>query len=137
MAVSLNIDHGVRLIKLSKLYMCTQKHYKYNKDRCTVPDVYVSFSVPLIHSGHVITKLDYNNNKSYLPGKQNCSEKIVFLVNVTPRLGACSSLVWVYPVIERVCLDAVVRSIVSLMSMLRGQLVKCFTTITRYTEIFC
>ena len=33
-AVSLNVGSGVHLIKPSKLYMCTHKHYKHNEDRC-------------------------------------------------------------------------------------------------------
>ena len=38
-AVSLNVGGGVRLIKPAKLCMCTQKHYKHNKDGRTAPGV--------------------------------------------------------------------------------------------------
>ena len=31
-AVSRNVSGGVRLIKPAKLYLCMQKHYKYNED---------------------------------------------------------------------------------------------------------
>ena len=34
-AVSLNVGGGICLIKPAKLCMCTQKHYKHNKDRRT------------------------------------------------------------------------------------------------------
>ena len=36
-AVSLSAGGGVRLIKLTKLYMCRQKYYKQHKDECTEP----------------------------------------------------------------------------------------------------
>ena len=39
-AVSLNVGGGIRLIKLAKLYMCTQTHYKHNKDGRTAPGVH-------------------------------------------------------------------------------------------------
>ena len=57
-AVSLNIDSGIRLIKHAKLYMCTKKkHYKYNQDRCIAPGVWDHGSVPLSHSGNVVTRI--------------------------------------------------------------------------------
>ena len=34
-AVSLKFGGGIRLIKPANLYMCTQKHYKHNKNGCT------------------------------------------------------------------------------------------------------
>ena len=48
-AVSLNVGGGVHLIKLAKLYMCMQLHYKHDKDGHTVPGVCGHGSVPLSH----------------------------------------------------------------------------------------
>ena len=56
-AVSLNDGGGVRLIKPAKLYTCTQKHYKHNEDGRTAPGVCGNGSVPLSHSGNVVTKI--------------------------------------------------------------------------------
>ena len=53
-AVPLNIVH---LIKPEKLYMCTQKHYKHNEDGRTALDVRGHGSVPLSHSGNVVTRI--------------------------------------------------------------------------------
>ena len=55
-AVSLNVGGGVRLIKPAKLYICTQKHYKHNEDGRTAPGVCGNGSVPLSHSGNVVTR---------------------------------------------------------------------------------
>ena len=56
-AVSLNVGGDVRLIKPAKLYMCTQKHYKHNEDGRTAPGVCGNGSVPLSHSGNVVTRI--------------------------------------------------------------------------------
>ena len=56
-AVSLNVGGGVRLIKPAILYMCTQKHYKHNEDGRTAPGVCSNGSVPLSHSGNVVTRI--------------------------------------------------------------------------------
>ena len=50
-AASLNVGSGVRLIKPAKAYICTQTHYKHNKDGHTAPGVCGRGSVPLSHSG--------------------------------------------------------------------------------------
>ena len=55
--MSLNVGGGVRLIKSAKLYLCTQKHYKHNADGRTAPGVCGNCSVPLSHSGNVITRI--------------------------------------------------------------------------------
>ena len=55
-AVSLNVGGGVRLIKPAKLYMCTQTHYKHDEDGRTAPGVRGHDSVPLSHSGNVVTR---------------------------------------------------------------------------------
>ena len=39
-----------RLIKLAKLFKCTQKHYKHNEDGRTAPGVCGNGSVPLSHT---------------------------------------------------------------------------------------
>ena len=56
-AVSLNVDCGFRLIKMAKLSMSTQKHYKHNGDRCMAPGVHGHRSVPLSHLGNVIMRI--------------------------------------------------------------------------------
>ena len=55
--VSENVGDGVRRIKLAKLCMCTQKHYKHNEDGRTEPGVCGNGSVPLSHSGNVVTRI--------------------------------------------------------------------------------
>ena len=40
---------------VAKLYKCAQTHYKHNEDGLTAPDVRGHGSVPLIHSGNVVT----------------------------------------------------------------------------------
>ena len=52
-AVSLNFDGGVRLIRPAKL----AKHYKHNTDGRTAPGVCGNGSVPLSHSGNVVTRI--------------------------------------------------------------------------------
>ena len=56
-AVSLNVGGGVHLIKPAKLCMCTQTHYKHDKDRRTVPGVGGHGSIPQSHSGNVVTRI--------------------------------------------------------------------------------
>ena len=56
-AVSPNIGGGVRLIKPAKLYMCTQKHYKHNKDGHTAPGVCCHGSVLQDHLENVLMKI--------------------------------------------------------------------------------
>ena len=51
-AVSLNVGGGVRLIKPAKLCMCTQ-----NTTNTTRPGVCGNGSVPLRHSGNVVTRI--------------------------------------------------------------------------------
>ena len=63
-AVSLNVGGGVRLIKSAKLYMCTQKYYKHNEDGRTSPGVRGHGSVPLSHSGNVVTRIGLQQTPS-------------------------------------------------------------------------
>ena len=56
-ALSLNVGGGVRLIKPAKLYMCMQTHYKHEEDGRTAPGVRGHGSVPLSHSGNVVTRI--------------------------------------------------------------------------------
>ena len=56
-AVSPNVGGSVRLIKPAKLYMCTQTHYKHGEDGRTAPGVRGHGSVPLSHSGNVVTRI--------------------------------------------------------------------------------
>ena len=56
-AVSLNVSGGVSLIKPAN---CTvhvhAKHYKHNEDGHTAPVVCGNGSMPLSHSGNVVTR---------------------------------------------------------------------------------
>ena len=61
-AVSLNVGGGVRLIKPAKLYMCTQTHYKHDENGRTAPGVRDHGSVPLSHSGDVVTRNGLHTN---------------------------------------------------------------------------
>ena len=56
-AVSLNIGGGLRLIKLAKLYMCRQTHYRHNEDGSSAQDMRGHGFVPLSHSGNVFTRI--------------------------------------------------------------------------------
>ena len=56
-AVSLNDGGCVRLINPAKLYMCTQKHDKHDEDGRTAPGVRGHGSIPLSHSGNVVTRI--------------------------------------------------------------------------------
>ena len=56
-AVPLNVGGGVRFIKPTKLCMWPQKHYKHNEDGRTAPGVCGNGSVPLSHSGNVVTRI--------------------------------------------------------------------------------
>ena len=62
-AVSLNNGGGIRLIKPAKLYMCGQKHYKYNEDECMETDVPGHDSILLSHLGNVITRIGLQHGK--------------------------------------------------------------------------
>ena len=62
-AVSLNVGGGVRLIKPARLYIYTQTHYKHDEDKRTAPDVCGHGSVPLSHSGNVVTRTGLLTNK--------------------------------------------------------------------------
>ena len=78
----MNVGGGICLIKPAKLYMCMQTHYKHNEDGHTAPGVRGHGSLPLSHSGNVVTKIglhtyisdntplmeeETNSNKTY-PG---------------------------------------------------------------------
>ena len=56
-AVSLNVGGGVRFIKLAKTVHVHAKHYKHNEDGRTAPGVCGNGSVPLSHSGNVVTRI--------------------------------------------------------------------------------
>ena len=58
-AVSLNVGGGVRLIKPAKQFTVHvhAKHYKHDKDGRTAPGVCGNGSVPLSHSGNVVTRI--------------------------------------------------------------------------------
>ena len=55
--MSLNVSGGICLIKPAKLYMCTQTHYKHDKDGCMGPGVRGHGSVPLSHWGNAIMRI--------------------------------------------------------------------------------
>ena len=56
-AVSLNVSSGVRLIKLAKLYMSTQTHYKHNENGDTVAMVPYCWAT----RGMLLRELDYTH----------------------------------------------------------------------------
>ena len=64
-AVSLNVGVGVRLIKPEKLHVHA-KHYKYNEDGRTAPGVCGNGSVPLSHSGNVVTRIGIHTHSIQL-----------------------------------------------------------------------
>ena len=68
-AVSLNVGGGVRLVKPAKLCMCMQKHYKHNEDGRTAPGVCGNGSVPLSHSGNVVTRNGIHTHTHKIGGK--------------------------------------------------------------------
>ena len=55
--VSLNIGGGVHHIKPAKLYICMQTHNKHDEDGGMAPGVRGHGSVPLSHSGNVVTRI--------------------------------------------------------------------------------
>ena len=56
-AVSLNVGGGVRLIKPAKLCICTQNTTTHKEDGRTAPGKCGNCSVPLSHSGNVVTRI--------------------------------------------------------------------------------
>ena len=56
-AESLNVGGGVCIIKPAKLCMCTQTHYKHDKDGSMAPGVHGLGFVPLSHSGNAVTRI--------------------------------------------------------------------------------
>ena len=56
-AVSLNVGGGVRLIKTGKTVHIQQTHNKHDEDGRTAPDVCGHGSIPLSHSGNVVTRI--------------------------------------------------------------------------------
>ena len=67
-AVSLNVGGGIRLIKLAKLYICA-KHYKHNEDGHMAPGVCGNGSVPLRHSGNVVTRIGIHTHTQIMHEK--------------------------------------------------------------------
>ena len=63
-AVSLNVGGGVRLIKPTKLYICTQAHYQNDEDGRTAPGLRGYGSVPLSHSGNVVTRIGLHTHNT-------------------------------------------------------------------------
>ena len=55
-------------LRLAKLYMWTQKHYKHKEDERKAPGLRGYGFVPLSHSGTMLRELDYNNHGSQMPG---------------------------------------------------------------------
>ena len=53
-------------IKLTKLYMCTQTHYKHKEDGRTAPGVRGHGSVSLSHSGNVDTSIELHTRVAKL-----------------------------------------------------------------------
>ena len=66
-AVSLNVGGGVRLTKPAKLYICTQKDYKYDEYGRTAPVGRGHGSVPLSLPGDVVTRIGLQQQKQTFP----------------------------------------------------------------------
>ena len=79
-AVSLNVGGGVRLIKPTKLYICTQKHYKHSEDGRTAPGVCGNGSVPLSHSENVVKRIGIHTHSH---------ADVLFMMSHQLRLGRC------------------------------------------------
>ena len=78
------LRRDVHLIKPAKLYMCTQKHYKHNEDGRTAPGVRGHGSVPLSHSGNVVTRIGLQQQVSFC-----------LLITVsTPPVSQCNCQFW-------------------------------------------
>ena len=71
-AVSLNVGHVIRLIKPAKLCMCTQNTANTNEDGRTAPGVCGNASVPLSHSGNVVTRIGIHT-QTVLPDQTHWS----------------------------------------------------------------
>ena len=69
-AVSLKVGGGVRLIKPAKLHVHA-KHYKHNEDGRTAPGVCGNGSVPLSHSGNVVTRIGIHTHTQEITGRRN------------------------------------------------------------------
>ena len=65
-AVLLKVGSGIQLIKPAKLYMCTQTHYKHNKDGRMASGVCGHGSIPLNHLGNVVTRIGLHTESSAL-----------------------------------------------------------------------
>ena len=63
-AVSLNDGGGVRLIETGKSVRVHAEHYRHNEDGRTVPHVCGNGSVPLSHSGNVVTRIGTQSPES-------------------------------------------------------------------------
>ena len=113
-AVSLNVGCGVR--KPAKLCMCTQNTTKNNEGECTAPGVCGNGSVPLSHSGNVVTRIgthtQFKDIFSYFSTKinvvtthLNCPAKTVLMTGhnihfksiiwkFIPKLSPLTLLIW-------------------------------------------
>ena len=78
--VSLNIGGGIRLIKLAKLYMCMQTHNKHDEDERTAAGVCGHGSIPLSHSGNVVTRIGLPTHTSDLDLSWTSSLLLIFHV---------------------------------------------------------
>ena len=89
------------------------KHYKHNEDGRTAPGVCGNGSVPLSHSGNVVTRIGIHTHTVYI---QITTSGHASSMTSKLTMALCN-------------LGPVVQSIVSLTSSLRGHLVKYFTTL--------
>ena len=60
-AVSLDVDGGVRLIKTVKTVHVHAKHYKHNEEGRTAPGVCGNGSILLSHLGTLLRELEYTH----------------------------------------------------------------------------
>ena len=95
-AVSLNDGGGVLLIKPAKLHVHVHaKHYKHNEDGRTVPGVCGNGSVPLSHSGNVVTEIGIHTH-TYKVEEDGCTAPGVCgngSVSLVSKLGHSGNVV--------------------------------------------
>ena len=78
-AVSLNVGGGVRLIKPAKLHVHA-KHYKHNEGGRTAAGVCGNGSVPLSHSGNVVTRTGIHTFENTVRAVHSCNSWFPFIL---------------------------------------------------------
>ena len=72
------------------------KHYKHNEDGRTAPGVCGNGSVPLSHSGNVVTRIEIHTDYRYLKSKHGCP-------NMRLNILLCAFLFFFYSFLSSFC----------------------------------